>query len=791
MDSHTLDTLEFDAVREQIRRYVACSLGAEEVDRMAPETEVRRIRTRLQEVSEARRIVDARGSFPLDGVRDIRPHLEKASVAGILLPGELLEVLGTIIGARQLQTFILKSQESSPLLTDLAKTITPFPKIESEINRCITPKGEVADHATPQLQTLRQRLKVTHNRMMEKLNSYLRSPEVKNLLQDPVITVRDGRYCMPVKAEHRREFGGLVHDSSASGATLFMEPQAVVDLGNEIRELQLKEEQEIEKILRNLAGLLASQSAALLAMVGTLAQLDLIAAKAYWANEHRAVEPELDTTGRLDLKGARHPLLTGDVVPIDVYLGDEFTALLITGPNTGGKTVTLKTVGLLTLMAQAGIPIPAEEGSKIAIFRQVFADIGDEQSIQQSLSTFSSHVRQIIKILENVDSGTLVLLDEMGAGTDPAEGAALAKAILKYLMKRSARIVATTHYGELKEFAFTEAGCKNASVEFDEETLRPTYRLLVGVPGSSNALAIASRLGMPDEVISAAREMYHPERAALEAIYREMESDRRSAEENESATRAALEDAERLRRQCLTEYDKLMRRKEREIERAVEEARHIVRKAKDEAGEILANLRKQDRESKATETARQRLERVSERVERRRRRSDERLPHLPEIQKGDGEVEGVPEPGEEVLLAQFGQRGVLLRRENGRSEVQVGAMRLTVPTQSLRRVKAQERPVEAQKGVSLGTVSLQRALALPAELDLRGQRADEAMLNLEKYLDDARLAGMKKVRVIHGKGLGALRKVVWDAAKSDPTVGQVTEAPEEEGGAGVAVIELK
>jgi DNA mismatch repair protein MutS2 len=443
-------------------------------------------------------------------------------------------------------------------------------------------------------------------------------------------------------------------------------------------------------------------------------------------------------------------------------------------------------------MAQAGIPIPVEDGSRVAIFKQVFADIGDEQSIQQSLSTFSSHVRKIVRILERVDGRTLVLLDEMGAGTDPAEGAALAKSILKFLLKRDARIVATTHYGELKEFGFTEPGCKNASVEFDEETLQPTYRLMIGVPGSSNALTIASRLGMPAEVIDGAREMYHPERAALEAIYREMETDRRTAEQNEEATRAALAEAERIRQQCVAEYDRLMRRKDHEVQRAVEEARNIVKRAKGEAAEILDRLRKQDKEGKVTETARQRLERVQERIDRRRRKSDERLPNLPELDRNEGVQEGVPELGEEVLLSQFGQRGVLLRRENGQSEVQVGAMRLTVPTKTLRRVKAEETAAEpARKGGGSAAVSFQRALQLSPELDLRGQRADEALLNVEKYLDDARLAGVNKVRIIHGKGLGALRKVVYESVKADPSVRAIQEAPEEEGGAGVAVVELK
>ncbi len=792
MDAQTLETLEFPLVRDQIRRFASCSLGAEEVDRLRPDTSLRRIQSLLQEVREARRLMDMRGSFPFGGVRDIRPALEKAAVAGILQPEELLEIVGTLQGARSLQAYILKSAEQVALLADWAKTLQNFPKIEGEVQRCITVKADVADQASPQLGSLRQRLRATHHRMMEKLNSILHSGAMKTLIQEPVITLRDGRYCIPVKAEARREFGGLVHDSSASGATVFMEPQAVVELGNELRELELKEQQEVEKVLRSLAALIASQLDPILANVRTLARLDLISAKAIWANEHDAVEPELDSEGHVTLLAARHPLLTGEVVPIDVELGGEFNALLITGPNTGGKTVTLKTLGLLTLLAQAGVPIPANEGSRVAVFRQVFADIGDEQSIQQSLSTFSSHIRRIVGILSRVDRQSLVLLDEVGAGTDPTEGAALAKSILRFLLKRGARIVATTHYAELKEFGFTEPSCRNASVEFDEESLQPTYRLLIGVPGSSNALHIAARLGMPDEVVSAARELYDPERAALDDLYRSMEADRRAAEANAAAARASLEEAERLRKRSLEEYDRLMRRKDRETERAVNEAKEIVRRSRDEAASILEQLRRQDRESKVTEVARQRLDRITERVEKRRRRQDERLPRLPEIPVEDADlVEGVPEPGEEVLLSQFGQRGVLLRRENGQSEVQVGAMRLTVPTKTLRRTRKEDKPADAPTGSNLGAVSLQRALNTSPELDLRGQRADEALLNFERYLDDARVAGIQTVRIIHGKGLGALRKLVWEAAKDDPTVGMVSEAPEEEGGAGVAVIAFK
>ena len=797
MDEHTLRVLEFDKVKDQLRAYATCQLGLDQIDRLQPSAEVRWIQRALDEVTEARRIFAARRDIPMGGIHDIRPLLEKAALGVFLQPMELLDVQSTLAAARRLRAFLMKDPEQTPLLSGLGRSLGTYQKIEDEIERCISPKGEVLDAASPALAQTRNRLRITHSRMMDRLNSIIRSPYYRTIIQEPVITMRDGRYCIPIKSEHRREFRGLVHDQSASGATVFMEPADVVELGNEIRELELKEQQEVERILRRLTDLIAAQLGSITDTVAVLAHLDLIYAKARWAEAADASAPQLDIRGRLDLVRARHPLLEGNVVPIDVRLGDEFQALLITGPNTGGKTVTLKTVGLLTLMAMAGMHIPADSGSRVAVFTKVFADIGDEQSIQQSLSTFSSHIRQIIKIINQADNHTLALLDEIGAGTDPEEGAALAKAVLKELLARGTRVMASTHYGELKEFAYSQPGIRNASVEFDEETLRPTYRLMIGVPGSSHAINIAARLGMPEHVIQSAREMFSPERAPLEELYKALEEDRRAAAAGRESAKQTLAELERLRKQYLKELEELRSKRAQAAAAASVQAREIVRRAREEAEAALAQLRRATREGRETQDARERLARALQEAERLQTQAEEAeqsapselpLPVQPEAVAQEDEPQGPPEIGDTVVVSPFEREGILVRLEGDQAEVQIGAVRMAFPLSSLRRVRPRTRPPSVR--ASLSQVTLAKAQNISNELHLRAMRADEALLTLDKYLDDARLAGMSPVRIIHGRGTGALRRIVWDYLKDAPNVKSYCHPPPEEGGEGVTVVEL-
>ncbi|HEU4754255.1 MAG TPA: endonuclease MutS2, partial [Armatimonadota bacterium] len=457
------------------------------------------------ETTQAVRLLDGAG-VPLGGIHDVRPAVRIAGVGGVLEPAVLLEVADTVGAGRKLRHFLLQRSESVPRLAGFAERVGEFSLIEQAVHEAINDHAEVRDDASPALSRLRKELRTIRSRMLERLNSILRSQAYRDMIQDPVITTRDGRYCIPVKSEYRTAFGGLVHDQSSSGATVFMEPQAVVELGNELRQVELKERQEVERILRELTALIGRHAVDLGYTLEALGELDFIFARGKLSLGMDAAEPVINGEGFIGLRRARHPLLTGPVVPIDVELGRAFRVLVITGPNTGGKTVALKTAGLLCLMAQSGLHVPADSGSTLPVFHGIYADIGDEQSIQQSLSTFSGHITNIAGILEAVEkSGTksLVLLDEAGAGTDPAEGAALAKAILSHLLERGARTIASTHYGELKEFAYSTPGVENASVEFDVETLRPTYRLLIGIPGASNAFSIAARLGLPEEVVQA------------------------------------------------------------------------------------------------------------------------------------------------------------------------------------------------------------------------------------------------------------------------------------------------
>ncbi|MBN1459226.1 MAG: endonuclease MutS2, partial [Armatimonadetes bacterium] len=500
MDARTLRVLEYDAIRQRLRAQAACSLGKDLAEQLQPASDFEEVSQLLATTTQARSLLAA-GRPPLGGVYDVRGQILNASRGGVLAERDLVDVASTAYASRRMRIYLEKTQVEAPFVSDKAKQLGAFEDIERAVEQSIDNRGEVLDTATDTLRAIRQKIRRLQDSVEHRLNAIIHSSQYRRLIQDPIVTIRNGRYCIPVRSEFKSEFRGIVHDSSSSGATVFMEPFAVVETNNGVREAQVAEEREVRRILARLSALVGDAREDLLSSLETLAQLDLIFARAALAEEMEAVRPELSRDGQIDLIRARHPLLAGRVVPIDIRVGEDFHTLVLTGPNTGGKTVSLKTVGVLVLMAQSGLHVPAAGGSRLAVFTNIFADIGDEQSIEQSLSTFSSHMTQVVKVLDAADGNSLVLLDEIGAGTDPAEGSALAKAVLLELLRRGSRVIATTHYGELKAFAYTQPGVENGSVEFDPVTLDPTFEVRIGTPGASNAFAIASRLGLPSEIL--------------------------------------------------------------------------------------------------------------------------------------------------------------------------------------------------------------------------------------------------------------------------------------------------
>ena len=774
MNAHTLRVLEYDAIRQKVVAHCATPMGAERARQMTPRTDEEAIRVALQQTSEARRLIDLAEEMPLRGVQDVRSAASLARAGGILPPESLLSIADTVESARRLRSFLLTREEKCPALCVLARQLEPLPEVVNEVRRCLREDATVADSASPELARIRQRLRHLHSRITERLQATLNSSRIRNMLQEPVITMRGDRYCLPVKAEYRAQFGGIVHDVSASGATLFMEPQEVVDLGNQIREAQIAEQNEVVRILAQLSALVGKYSDPILLTCDALGELDFINARARLSVEWDAIEPALNTQGKIRLRKARHPLLKPPVVPIDVELGNRFRILLITGPNTGGKTVTLKTVGLLTLMMQSGLHVPADTGTEMAIFQNIFADIGDEQSIEQSLSTFSGHMTNIAATLPQCDEHTLVLLDELGAGTDPAEGAALAQAILDYLLARHARVMATTHYGELKSYAYARQGVQNASVEFDLQTLRPTYHLRIGTPGSSHAIVIAQRLGLPSSVIETAQARLAGRETEATSIMRRLEEEQRHVEEARQAAEQERREAAALRQQLQQRLEQVESERQRLREEVTQEVQHRLHQILQQAEEAYCRLREQPRENRAAQEARQQVRQAAEQMKQ--------LLAPPaaaptEIREGDT-----------VKVTTLNVTGTVLQLTPKEAVVQAGAIRVTVPREALRRID--EKPVSKTPLVSVA-VNVSREANISPEIMLRMQRVDEALANLDQYLSEAYAAGLQQVRVIHGKGTGTLRKAVREYLNTHPLVASYRGADATEGGDGVTIVTLK
>ncbi len=784
MEERVLNTLEFHKVLKQLSSHASSSLGKEKIPNLRPASNIDQARTWQKETREATIVLRLKGSVPLGGIRNIRGSIQRAAIGGMLSPSELLDIITTLGAAGKLRSFfkLLLEEEELPLLQGFIEQLDPLPQVRESISRCVDENGEIKDTASPALLQLRRQIHTLEGRVREKLEQYTRSAAYQKMLQEQIVTVRNDRYVLPVKAEYRYNLGGIVHDQSTSGATLFIEPEAVVQLNNQLRESKGKEEREIERILRMLSEEISSFADPLKTNIEALAELDFIFARAYYAQHIKATEPALNAEGRIRFKKARHPLIPFDeVVAIDVELGNDYSAIVITGPNTGGKTVSLKTIGLLSLMAAAGLHIPVDEGSEAAVFSSVFADIGDEQSIEQNLSTFSAHMTNIIHILQQMDERSLVLFDELGAGTDPAEGAALAIAILDEVISRGARVVATTHYSELKAYAYNRRGVINASVEFDVETLRPTYRLLIGVPGRSNAFAIASRLGLDESIITRAKDQISQEESRVESMIASLEQSRKKAEEEEAQAAGLRREVEQLRNELEREREKFDRERDRLLQQARDQAEQAVAEAKKEADRIIAELREMAKQEHASIKEHKLIE--------ARRDLEDAIPEYNRDTDGgqDASAQEPIHPGDEVKVLSLGQKGhVIEELGNGEWLVQIGIIKTSVKRGDLKRLN----PSQKTEAVQVSRIRSSRQ-DVKMELDIRGQKVEEALPSLDKYLDDALLAGLHQVSVIHGKGTGQLRKGVHEFLRRHRHVKSFRLGGQGEGGLGATIVELR
>ncbi|MGE6488229.1 endonuclease MutS2 [Paenisporosarcina sp. NPDC076898] len=781
-----LKTLEFDKVREQVASFCTSSLGRTHLDLLEPSIDLDTVVKLLDEMDEGLSVLRVRGNVPMGGIFDVRGHAKRAQIGGMLSPTELMEIASTIRASRILRQFFEAVEESEdikiPYFLERKQALPILTALEHEIIACIDDNGAVLDSASTQLRTIRQQLRAQESRVREKLESYTRGKNASKMLSDSIITIRNDRFVIPVKQEYRGNYGGIVHDQSSSGQTLFIEPDAVVQANNEIRRLKMKEQEEIERILLALSLEVQAVAHDIFVLVQILGEIDVILAKAKYGQANKCTKPSVNDTGVIRLVKARHPLLKmEEAVANTIEFGDDITAIVITGPNTGGKTVTLKTVGLCTLMAQAGLPIPVLDGSEITVFDQIFADIGDEQSIEQSLSTFSSHMVNIVDILSKFDDCSLVLFDELGAGTDPQEGAALAISILDEVHGRGARVMATTHYPELKAYGYNRPGVANASVEFDVESLSPTYKLLIGVPGRSNAFEISKRLGLPQHIIKHAQSFTGTDRHEVESMIASLEVSRKQSEKDAEQSHALLVESEKIQADLTTQLKELEEQKEKLEQKAKDKARKIVDEAKREAESIITELRHMQKNAQHVIKDHELID-VRKRLEKAAPENS-----VLKKQKQIKEREMTLTQGDEVKVLSYGQKGILLDKvSDSEWSVQIGILKMKLPETDLEYIK----PEKPKQTVAMTHVK-GRDTYVKLELDLRGERYEDAILRAEKYIDDAVLSSYHQVSIIHGKGTGALRQGIQQFLKNHSRVKSYRFGEAGEGGHGVTVVELK
>ena len=790
MNKKALAVLEYDKILNMLRECAGSEMAKAKIAMFRPSSDPYKIRERLAETSEAVQVIVRKGAVPLGQLYDIENALHLARKGGSLTMRQLLQVLYDLKVTGDVVTFLRSDLPQLPILDGMREVLVTFPRLADRIDRCILSEDEMADSASPELKDIRRSIVRQNEAIRNRLNQILSSRDNQTYLQDSLVTMRDGRYVVPVKAEHRAKMPGIVHDQSSSGATIFVEPQVIVDLNNGLRELELAERAEIDRILAELSSNVAEHFHDLLNNQKILVQMDVIFAKGKLSCRMQAEEPQMNEDGELDLKQARHPLLEiKKAVPINVAVGKDYRTLVITGPNTGGKTVTLKTIGLLALMAQSGLHIPAAGTSRMPIFRNVFADIGDEQSIEQSLSTFSSHMRNTVELVEKAKTGTLALLDELGAGTDPTEGAALAIAILERLAAQGAVTVATTHYNELKKYALSTPGVENASMEFNVETLSPTYRLFIGVPGKSNAFEISRKLGLPDAIIDRAGQLLEHGDIAFEDVLSAIERDKQKAEDERS-------EAMQLRQQMEKQQEELEKReaalaqKEKELlSAAKEEARAIVREAKDTAAEVQKELRSLAKEPSLGE----RNKRL-EQSKRRLRESENKYAVAPEKLVNYDPVR--PEElkiGDRVKLLTLDQNGEVLSLPDAKGDLMVGVgiLKINANVRDLMLIRDGSAKKKPPRGTKYGSLYRMKAQNISSSVNVQGKSLDEAMMDVDKYLDDAYMAGLKEVTVIHGLGAGVLRNGLRQAFRRHKHVDSFRKGAYNEGGDGVTIVKLK
>lgn len=787
IENRALKTLEFDKVREQVASFCTNSIGKSAINELVPETNFDTVVELLEEMDEGLAILRVKGNVPMGGIFDVRPHARRAQIGGMLSPMELMEIASTIRASRILRNFIedIESAEAIeiPHFIERKEQMPVLTALQHEINDCIDDNAAVLDSASQTLRSVRQSLRSEEAKVRQKLESLTRGSNASKMLSDSIITIRNDRFVIPVKQEYRSHYGGIIHDQSASGQTLFIEPDAVVQANNEVQRLKVKEKAEIDRILAALTAKVEEVGHDLFVLVQLLGEVDVVLAKGKYGQANKCTMPKMNKDGFTRLVRARHPLLSiEEAVPNTIEFGRDITAIVITGPNTGGKTVTLKTVGLCTLMAQSGLPVPALDGSELAVFEQIFADIGDEQSIEQSLSTFSSHMVNIVDILGKFDDKSLVLFDELGAGTDPQEGAALAISILDEVVGYGARVMATTHYPELKAYGYNRPSVVNASVEFDVETLSPTYRLLIGVPGRSNAFEISKRLGLNNGVIDRAKSFTGTDRHEVESMIASLEESRRRSEREADEAHVLLEEAQGIRTQLeerLRTYDE---KKENLEKKAKDKARKIVDEAKAEAEKIIAELREMKKNAASAV-------KDHELIDAKKRLDDASPKENKVLQKAIASRERTQKlaVGDEVKVLSYGQKGSLLKKAAGDEwVVQIGILKMKLPESDLQYIKPEKEQVTRTM-----TNVRNRNSHVKLELDLRGERYEDALVRTEKYLDDALLANYPRVSIIHGKGTGALRQGIQSYLKGHKRVKSYRYGEAGEGGFGVTVVELK
>ena len=785
MNERALRVLEFTKIREMLAGYALSEFGRKKCLALTPLSDFAEVNRALDETEEAVVALTFLGGHPMTPFDDISEYLALAGKGSTLSQKALLSVAETLRSARAARSALVTDRENTPIITAMASRLQPMRQLEEDITEAILSEDEISDHASPALLDIRRHIRSANDRIREKLNSMAHGAAYSKYLMESIVTVRDGRYVLPVKQEYRQNVPGLVHDQSATGATLFIEPMAVVEMGNELKEWHMKERAEIERILAALSAQVADGGDLIAQNLSILQHLDFAFAKGMLSRELECVRPKMNEAGKINLVRVRHPLINREkVVPCSLWLGDDFTSLIITGPNTGGKTVTLKTLGLMTLMAQSGLHVPGALGTELSTFEEVYADIGDEQSIEQSLSTFSSHMTNIVGIMNAVTPRDLVLFDELGAGTDPTEGAALAQVILDALLKIHVRTAATTHYSELKAYALSTKGVENASVEFDVATLRPTYRLSIGVPGKSNAFEISRRLGLPEYLIDNAKQLLSHDTIRFEDVIANAEDHRQVAEKERQLAEQARQETVQLRNEAERLYKDMEEKREASTRKAKEEARRIMEKAKRESESILYDLKRMKKSANVPEHE----------VNALKKRMEDGIDSLSEgLSKPTGSFAQPPKTvkiGDIVEITNLNTKGTVLSLPDAKGEVQLqaGILKLKAHLSQLRLV--QEKPkAKPVSSVRVNTGAMERTVHMSC--DVRGMALDEAIAEVDQYLDEAVLAGLNEVTIVHGKGTGILREGLQRYLKTNGHVKSFRRGVYGEGEDGVTIVQLK